>query len=37
VHRYATKEAANAATTDVDEDDDKDEEMSDIGSISDGE
>jgi len=37
VHRYATKEAANAAATDGDEDDDKDEEMSDIGSISDGE
>jgi len=35
VHRYATKEAANAAVTDGNEDDDKDEEMSDIGSISD--
>lgn len=36
VQRYATKEAADAAMDDKD-DDDKDEEMSDIGSISDGE
>jgi ubiquitin-conjugating enzyme E2 H len=36
VQRFATKEAADAAT-DNDEDEDEDEEMSDIGSISDGE
>ena len=36
VQRYATKEAADAAT-DSKEDDDEDVEMSDIGSISDGE
>ncbi|KAH9482676.1 Ubiquitin-conjugating enzyme E2 8 [Psilocybe cubensis] len=35
VQRYATKEAADAANTN--DDDDQDEEMSDIGSISDGE
>ncbi len=36
VHRYATKEAADAATDGADKED-EDEEMSDIGSISDGE
>jgi ubiquitin-conjugating enzyme E2 H len=36
VQRYATKEAADAAT-DGNDDDDQDEEMSDIGSISEGE
>ncbi|KAK0453660.1 ubiquitin-conjugating enzyme/RWD-like protein [Armillaria borealis] len=36
VQRFATKEAADAAT-DGKEDDDEDEEMSDIGSISDAE
>ena len=36
VHRYATKEAADAATDGADKED-EDEEMSDIGSISDAE
>jgi ubiquitin-conjugating enzyme E2 H len=35
VHRFATKEAADAATESNEDDDVEDEEMSDIGSISD--
>lgn len=35
VHRFATKEAADAATDkDKDADDDEDEVMSDVGSLS---
>nr|GAT59435.1 predicted protein [Mycena chlorophos] len=37
VQRYATKEAADAAAGDAEEEEDADEEMSDVGSMSDGE
>jgi len=37
VQRYATKEAADAATGEPEEEEDEDEEMSDIGSFSDEE
>lgn len=37
VQRYATKEAADAATGETPEEEDEDEEMSDMGSFSDEE